>query len=186
MILFIRAFKLSIVRSFIPPYCLLLILASSLVVVSVGATSAQRLSREDGEDEHIEGAYEDTLQFYGDGMPNPSADAAQFSLFPGEGGGNRYFSGPWNDGLPLGTRNTGRSTDRPKNNQQAGAPIFGLLYVMKVETVCCTCRCDSRFIPSSNANLAPGQARQAACVAHCGVGGPECGVQGAGQFEGFC
>ena len=65
-------------------------------------------------------------------------------------------------------------------------PYRALVYAMKVQTVCCTCRCDSTFSPSSNANLAPGQDRQAACTAHCGTGGPECGAQLAGQFEGFC
>jgi hypothetical protein len=55
-------------------------------------------------------------------------------------------------------------------------PYRALVYAMKVETVCRTCRCDSTFRPSSTANLAPGQDRQAACTAHCGVGGPECGA----------
>eukprot|EP01052_Picozoa_sp_SAG31_P046996 SAG31_NODE_9216_length_1311_cov_1.083882_2_plen_102_part_00 len=65
-------------------------------------------------------------------------------------------------------------------------PYRALVYAMKVRTVCCTCRCDSTFSPNSNANLAPGQDRTAACTAHCGVGGPECGAQRVGQFEGFC
>jgi hypothetical protein len=68
----------------------------------------------------------------------------------------------------------------------AAVPIYGLSYVMKVETVCCTCRCDPGLIPSSNANLGPGQDREATCVAHCGLGGPECSVDFAGQFVGFC
>ena len=134
-------------------------------------------------------------RYYGDGQPSPSEEAVQFGLMPGLDAGDRHVLsgyqlgqgyGGFNNGLPQRARRGSDWGDGPSNAGAAGAPIFGLTYAMKVATVCCVCRCDSNFSPSSTANLGPGQDREAVCAAHCGVGGPECGAEFAGRFVEFC
>ena len=130
--------------------------------------------------------YEQGLRFYGEGMPNPSAAAAQFALFPGEGGGTRY--GPSDDeeygfhgGVPQSARNFARDDDL-FTSQTAGAPVFGLTFAMRVATACCRCRCDAGHTAAYTAMPDPGQSRPEACAAYCAT--EACG--GADFAPGVC
>ena len=111
------------------------------------------------------------LRFYGEGMPNPSAAAAQFALFPGEGGGKRYVAEDYDfhGGLPKNTRafdGLGYETGKLANDQTAGAPVFGLTWAVKVATVC-SCRCDAGLTAPYNVVSTPGQPLTEACEAYC-------------------
>jgi hypothetical protein len=105
------------------------------------------------------------LRFYGEGMPNPSAAAAQFGLFPGEGGGKRYGEQDFHGGLPRSARNFAAANEG--GSQTAGAPVFGLTWAIKVATVCCSCRCDAGLTAPYNVVPAPGQPLVETCGAYC-------------------
>jgi hypothetical protein len=112
-------------------------------------------------------------------MPNPSAAAAQFALFPGEGGGKRYGYDDFHGGLPGNTRGSGgRGGD---GGASTGAPVFGLTWAIKVATICCSCRCDAELTAPYTAVPAPGQPRAEACEAYCAA--EACG---AGFAPGVC
>jgi hypothetical protein len=98
-------------------------------------------------------------------MPNPTATAAQFALFPGEGGGKRYGQGDFNGGLPSTTRESGGFGS--DGGTPAAAPVFGLTWAIKVATVCCSCRCDAGLTAPYNVVPTPSQPLAEACEAYC-------------------
>ena len=118
-------------------------------------------------------------------MPNPSAAAAQFALFPGEGGGTRYGQDDddhdgFHGGLPPSARNFAGDSGIG-STQTAGAPVFGLTFAIRVPTACCRCRCDAGHTAAYTAMPVPGQPRPEACAAYCAA--EACG---AGFAPGVC